>query len=44
MPVCCSVMRSLMLPGDVLLETPAKGAGAKIDDRVQAAKAVAWSN
>lgn len=30
MPVCCSVMRSLMLPGDVVVESPAKGAGAKL--------------
>ena len=30
MPVCCSVMRSLMLQGDVLVKTPANGAGAKL--------------
>jgi len=30
MPVCCSVMRSMMLSDDVLVYTPAKGLGAKL--------------
>lgn len=30
MPVCCSVMRSLMMPGDSVIECPRKGNGASL--------------
>jgi hypothetical protein len=30
MPTCCSVMKRVMLPGDMIFETPLKGAGANL--------------
>lgn len=30
MPTCCDAMRSMMLPGDVVLRQPPKGSGASL--------------
>jgi hypothetical protein len=30
MPLCCSVMRSMMMPGDQVLQAPPKGQGASL--------------
>jgi len=35
MPVCCQVMRDEMQPGDVILEEPPKGSGARLTVRYQ---------
>lgn len=32
-PVCCAVMRSLMRPGDRIVSSPRKGAGASLTIR-----------
>lgn len=33
MPICCSVMRSIMRPGDQILSAPPKGNGASLKIR-----------